>query len=894
MRKKATLLGLLLLLLIGGGLFFRDQPPGRTARAPSTRTQQHAADGSAAAVGNAESGEEQHPDAKSPLPRRVDLTQIDLDREVHGVVVDGDGKPIAGAKLTLVSYPWRRATTLNIKDRDQEEAGPSTLSASDGTFSMRVRRGRLANLRVRAPGYAGVEIRQVLAGERVRVVLDAGVSVLVRTVDEAGQPVADVTLRVFARPASRGEPRQLDVTTSTDAKGEALFENLPPRLKLWVEADPAELGISGWIYYEAPESGRDELEVKLPKGRTITGRVTDAMTKQPIPGARIGMGWTRFRETTTDADGRYSLPGWTGKGRREIAVDADAYGQTNKIVELRSTVDFELVPGGSVTGRAVDETGQALGGVRVAAIGSTRFGRQQTSRRYTRSGDDGTFQLVGLRTDMVHSLVLQRIGHGRTLIDLQPLDPEQGPRDLGDIRMAPGRAIEGVLVNAAGEPVPRAEIRLIGVPPNRRRGAGIRYGDEERRHTDHLGRFRFPDLSAGQFALNVSRRGEAPVKKEVVLTADEDLLDVEVRLAPGREFLVWVHDEQGNPVPRVVISLRIKAGQIQGVTDEEGKARFTVGGAIDRINQPWVLPSRKQGEVRPAYVRAKPIDDVPETDSEARFVLKLGNRAKILVLGPDGKPLPGALVEVKAKGHPTLLIRVGDDGRTSVAVSPGETVDIVLRGLKTKDGHTAMDTLGYQGELLGVQGGEQVIEMRVTKPANDRTLVVRVEGPDGEPLAGVTVSVFPGPRTANSRGQTDADGRVELGDLLARKIAVTAGFRRAQEQGLVPPAPLELIPNGQEVVLRFEKGVPLKGVLLQPDGKPAAGGQIFVRIGKRILAQIITDAEGRFTVYIPPGPTEEIRIQGSLRQKDGDTFYGRDVLVGADARSVRLRLQKRK
>ena len=78
-----------------------------------------------------------------------------------------------------------------------------------------------------------------------------------------------------------------------------------------------------------------------------------------------------------------------------------------------------------------------------------------------------------------------------------------------------------------------------------------------------------------------------------------------------------------------------------------------------------------------------------------------------------------------------------------------------------------------------------------------------------------------------------------------------------------------------------------------PRSPPAKGGDIFVQLGNRFLATTRTDSEGRFTVYIPPDPTEEIRIRGSLRHKDGASLYAPYVKIDPNVDEARLQLQKR-
>jgi len=83
----------------------------------------------------ATSGQE---DGESPaLPPPVDLEAADRDLDLFGRVVDESGEPIAGAFVEALRYPWRRISVLDLELMEKAEPGPTTRTASDGTFSIR-------------------------------------------------------------------------------------------------------------------------------------------------------------------------------------------------------------------------------------------------------------------------------------------------------------------------------------------------------------------------------------------------------------------------------------------------------------------------------------------------------------------------------------------------------------------------------------------------------------------------------------------------------------------------------------------------------------------------------------------------------------------------------------
>src|SRR5262245_57901905 len=269
--------------------------------------------------------------ANADLPAPVDLEKANRDLDLHGTVVTADGRPVAGADLVTVTYPFRRADIL-ANDRYHESLeGPRTKSASDGTFSIRLRRGATVALRVSAAGFATVEKPSCQAGERAKIVLRPGVTLVVEAKTPEGTPAAGAAFNL-TRAGHRGDVAfHRSATTGPD--GVAKFDDLPPGVSAYLESGESAWGDPEWTDVTLPESGTITIPVQFEGGRTITGRVTDRDTKAPVAGARVGMNWTLHRAVKTDADGRYELKGWTGKGIRDLHVLAAGYGRSERVVE---------------------------------------------------------------------------------------------------------------------------------------------------------------------------------------------------------------------------------------------------------------------------------------------------------------------------------------------------------------------------------------------------------------------------------------------------------------------------------------------------------------------------------------------------------------------------------
>ena len=235
-----ALLALLSVALLSSDLF----RSGQTEHAP--RSPDPSADPSTRSAAAPEvSAEDAGPAARAktanaPLPAPVDLEAVDRHRDLHGIVVHRDGTPLAGAELQVLAYPWRRASTLNMDTYDSAVEGPATLSARDGTFALRLQRGDLRHLRVSAPDMASRQVPLVQAGERMKIVMDAGVQVHVQAIESDGSPAKDAKLRLFHAGSSGSHNLELSGVTGDD--GRFSFQVAPGPARGWVEAERADMG----------------------------------------------------------------------------------------------------------------------------------------------------------------------------------------------------------------------------------------------------------------------------------------------------------------------------------------------------------------------------------------------------------------------------------------------------------------------------------------------------------------------------------------------------------------------------------------------------------------------------------------------------------------------------
>lgn len=214
---------------------------------------------------------------------------------VRGTVVDSaSGEPIGGAQV------W--------------SSRANTASAADGSFAIEsIKPPEM--LSVDAPGYHSQSLRVATPFDPLRPALEP-ISLEIDTVDaDTGQPV----------------PATLDTGPSTSV-GPGRFKIAPVRAnqKLNLSAD-------GYASVETSYEGQAVLRVPmLPR---LNGRVSDAATGKPVPGARISLGDVT---TSTDSDGDYALQRHPAEGVLQIL--APGYRRAQREMSQRPGLDVKLQP----------------------------------------------------------------------------------------------------------------------------------------------------------------------------------------------------------------------------------------------------------------------------------------------------------------------------------------------------------------------------------------------------------------------------------------------------------------------------------------------------------------------------------------------------------------------
>jgi protocatechuate 3,4-dioxygenase beta subunit len=368
--------------------------------------------------------------------RRVDLHAGDNKLDVvlqkasaiSGRVVDGDGKPVENATVELVS---------------QIHEGRATTCDDQGEFTLQVDEPGAYRLRARSPAHGVVVTQTNAPAEGVVLKLEPLGRLDVHvTADRVPLRGAYVSVLGVARVADDS------ATAVTDEKGVAHLAglhggeytvNVEQQGYQRLEPKPVKLAVTG----------RLEVTIALEKGVEISGTVIDENSR---PVANVGVrtmddeaadagtflgGDTAF----SDDEGHFTLDGLKpGRGYQLTAVSDDRTLPAPVRVKAPQTgVTLRLQPMPSISGRVVDEAGQALTKFRVD-------GREIEAA-------DGRFS-VPREKESDGKLVMSVEADG---YQLQTIERDY-TTDVGDVALKKAPMVNGVVVDSTGQPVSGVDV----------------------------------------------------------------------------------------------------------------------------------------------------------------------------------------------------------------------------------------------------------------------------------------------------------------------------------------------------------------------------------------------------------------------------------------------------
>ena len=294
------------------------------------------------------------------------ILRLVKDEPINGRILDPDGKPVVGAKVTVKGVSAANDENLGAYLTEARQGygyafakyweGPlpgrpaAFTTDADGRFRLTgAGRERLVHFRVEGPAIAYSYLGPVMTRPVATIVDPKGRHIYGASFDyvafasrpirgvvrdkESGKPLAGVSI---------GHYHNNPPKTVTDKEGRYELLGLAKARQYMLDVRPAD-GLYFHRRVRLPDApGLDALtaDIELTRGLTVRGRVTDKATGKPIAGARIEyhpLGGNTYAnqldnvskpcaETTTGPDGRYLITVLPGPGAiGVISPRQDAY-----------------------------------------------------------------------------------------------------------------------------------------------------------------------------------------------------------------------------------------------------------------------------------------------------------------------------------------------------------------------------------------------------------------------------------------------------------------------------------------------------------------------------------------------------------------------------------------
>jgi RNA polymerase sigma-70 factor (ECF subfamily) len=803
----------------------------------------------------------------------VDLAACDRERDLHGVVLDPDGRPVAGATVTARrKQPW--GVTLRTHDETHMiHDAEATKSDINGAFALRLSAGDEVGLRADADGFAVWESESRQAGERVTIRLARGLTldVVVKTHD--GAQAADAPVRVSVEAARTDHVARYD---RTDADGHARFARLP-------RGASASISVASNAAHQQTKLSDAESQtivVTLPATRVVHGTVTDAATKVAIEGARVSVQYGLGHPVATDSLGRFEIAAFES---RNLLAEAPGYARAEMKVEEGADVAFALERATRLTGRVVDAEGKPLKDADVSLIGNSDMGGRfdQSSAGGATTDAEGKFAVDGLLVGRLHLFRVHADGHALLYRQEYTATPDQPDRDLGDVVLAAPHMLHGVVIDAEGKPAVGSIVGLDG--PDGTRDFVLHL----HRLSDDLGRVAFPELPPGTYEVSTySGSVKSTIEVTVPSTGDPPLVTLRTGIEPKREtpaipVAVRVTDEDGKPVPDVRVCIGYAAN---------GSTPWTAVGADGTLTL--------EADAFPATVSVSPPDrgDVRYLREfvwlrpgarEATVVLRRGAVISGRVVSESGGAVQSAWVEAFDGARQAAAASTDADGRFALVVPVGGRFDV-----QASLPHAINDSAPPKrsvAELHDVAAGPTDLVLKMVRTPPTHTVDVEVVDERGAAITGLVVRAeFVGhDQFKPLYGITGADGHARIDGLPRSSATFSVTITDPKQDARRSWGPLPRRVAGDVDSVRIVVGKPrtLHGRVVLEDGAPCASATVFVPGANCSGA---ADAEGRFSVDVPADLPAPYAVHGSPPPYDGKKPMSGYDLVDADERELTI------
>jgi len=495
-------------------------------------------------------------------------------------------------------------------------------------------------------------------------------------VDEGGSPIPGADVRLtryglesFIFPDIGGEVVP-DIKTKTGKDGRYELENVPV-----YESYALVVTHSKFSRAErnpvAVREGRatEEPSVVLGPGVGLSGRILDTGGNN-VPGAIVRVSLTPFAsllgsdadtlETKSDNEGRYAFTNLAA-GNYGMSVVADGYGRIdvpniNVDGKEPAVKDLTLEIAYMIAGSVRTLEGAPLAEVAINAYSMDSRTNQSRSQ---------------VLSDLKGEFIIQDVPQGRYLIQAQVVGFEMAVNNLrvetGDmsvqVQMRALPRVRGQVISAVtGQAIPNFTAQLRQ-PIQGSASATAAVPSTRKAVSDPEGRFELGVPKGGEYRVHIIAPDHADtLSTQFTVTPGTDVNNLVVRCIQGGRVRGRVMDAAGQPVVGARVSSHHKdwsddmfsaslgelapwlATEASAVTDGEG--RYKLSNLMPETYQILVkhpeYAGASQGDIQ--------VSDGNETITRD-IVLPLGSTVSGIVYGPNGRPLPGALVRLQGEGQ---------------------------------------------------------------------------------------------------------------------------------------------------------------------------------------------------------------------------------------------------
>jgi RNA polymerase sigma factor (sigma-70 family) len=374
-------------------------------------------------------------------------------------------------------------------------------------------------------------------------------------------------------------------------------------------------------------------------GTGISGIVLDKSTSKPIKDAEIFYGKDRSSSVFSDPNGHFELLGMKSNPRQQFYVIAKHYATRTIVLEIikdkiYQNFKVELIPGSTVTGVVSDPNGNPIEGVTVKTFHFTNHP--------VLTDKDGQFEIDGL-DPAFGQCQLEAVHPNYPAVNTEFSPASAGQAVVVDFILKPGITVYGKITNTQGQPLSNVS---VGNTTSRSMWNCIQT------KTDQEGQYTLKNIPEGNFVIWAVSKQYAPYVEHTVLDSSQSTKLINIQLADPCPIHGKIVDAQGNPVPKINISLR----EYKGVSNL-GRDRVT-------------------------------------SDSEGKFTILNGPREGQMILEAFGETIPNTMPQLEAGQEQEYIITVERSGRIYGKVLDDRTGEPV-RKFNVKLGRTSKGNAGY-------------------------------------------------------------------------------------------------------------------------------------------------------------------------------------------------------